>query len=232
VKILIVHAHPEPKSFNGALTRTAVEFFMETGHEVQVSDLYQMHFNPVSDRRNFVTVKDADYYKQQIEEMHATEVNGFAADIQAELDKLDWCDILILQFPLWWFGMPAILKGWVDRVFAMGRIYGAGKWYDNGYFRGKKAFCSVTIGGPEEMYTEDGINGNIHELLFPINHGVFFFVGFEVLPPYLVHAPARMSHDQRVEALKLYAEKLSRLETELPIKYKTLAEASTSASKK
>ena len=225
MKILIVHAHPEPQSFNGALTVTAREFFEQAGHEVQISDLYKMQFNPVSDRSNFVSVKDASYYKQQIEEMHATEINGFAADIKAELEKLDWCDVLILQFPLWWFGLPAILKGWVDRVFAMGRIYGGGQWYDQGYFRGKKAFCSVTLGGPPEMYVKDGLNGDIHQLLFPINHGILYFVGFEVLPPFLVHGPARMSAEERTNILKLYTEKLSRLENEIPLKYKTLAEA-------
>lgn len=73
------------------------------------------------------------------------------------MDKLFWCDALILQFPLWWFGLPAILKGWVDRVFASGRrIYGGGKWYDRGVFAGKRAMCSVTIGGPPPIYSDRG----------------------------------------------------------------------------
>ena len=42
------------------------------------------------------------------------------------MDKLAWCEVLIFQFPLWWLGLPAILKGWVDRVFAVGRAYGGG----------------------------------------------------------------------------------------------------------
>ena len=85
------------------------------------SDLYRMRFNPVSDRRNFTTVKDADCLKLQVEEAWASESGGFAPDIEAELRKLEACDLLILQFPLWWFGLPAIMKGWVDRVLAMGR---------------------------------------------------------------------------------------------------------------
>jgi NAD(P)H dehydrogenase (quinone) len=117
MRVFIVHAHPEPMSFNGALTRTATETLRAHGHEVIVSDLYAADFNPVSDRRNFVTVQDAD----------------FAPEIAAEMEKLFWCDALILQFPLWWFGLPAILQGWADRVFASGgRIYGGGKWYDRG----------------------------------------------------------------------------------------------------
>ena len=149
----------EPKSFNGAMFRTAQETMAAAGHSVQVSDLYAMKFDPVSDRRNFTTVKNADYFKQQIEEMHATEVRGFAPDIEAELRKAESCDLMIWQFPLWWFGLPAILKGWVDRVFAMGRTYGGDRFYENGVFKGKRALLSVTTGGPAEAYQPGGFNG-------------------------------------------------------------------------
>ena len=115
MKVFIVHAHHEPKSFNGALTEAAVAALTDAGHEVRVSDLYAMDFAPVSDRRNFTTVGEADYLKQQVEESHASKNDGFAADIEAELEKLDWCDGMIFQFPIWWIGLPAILKGWVDR---------------------------------------------------------------------------------------------------------------------
>jgi NAD(P)H dehydrogenase (quinone) len=116
----------EPKSFKGALTRAATEALTAAGHEVVVSDLHAMGFNPVSDRRNFTNVHDPDYYRQQAEEADAAAVDGFAPDLEVEMDKLFWYDALILQFPLWWFGLPAILKGWIDRVIASGgRIYGA-----------------------------------------------------------------------------------------------------------
>ena len=109
MRVFIVHAHPEPKSFNGALTCHAERVLRTNGHEVRISDLYAMRFDPISDRRNFTTTVDGDYFKQQQEEMHATEHDGFAADIQAELDKVDWCDALVFQFPLWWLGLPAML---------------------------------------------------------------------------------------------------------------------------
>ena len=100
MKVFIVHAHHEPKSFNGALTDAAVQALTETGHEVRVSDLYRMEFDPISDRRNFTTVYEPHYLKQQAEESHAAMYDGFATDIKAELDKLDWCNVLIFQFPL------------------------------------------------------------------------------------------------------------------------------------
>lgn len=224
MNIFIVHAHPEPQSFNGALTDHARRTLEGAGHEVQVSDLYAMKFNPVSDRRNFTTVKDPAHFKQQVEELHATEVNGFAPEIAAELAKLDWCDALILQFPLWWFSLPAVLKGWVDRVFAMGRIYGAGKWYDQGAFKGKRAMVSLTTGGPEPMYGATGLNGDISTILYPINHGILRFVGFDVLPPFIAWSVARAGADQRQRYLEQYESRLLTLWETPPIQYPRLDE--------
>src|SRR5882757_2931766 len=137
MNVLIVYAHPEPKSFNGAMFRAAVKTLSETGHQVQHSDLYSMEFKPVSNRSNFKSSRNEAFFKQQLEEVHATEVNGFAPDIQTEQEKVEWCDLMIWQFPLWWFSVPGVLKGWVDRVFAMGRMYGQGRLYEQGIFRGK-----------------------------------------------------------------------------------------------
>jgi NAD(P)H dehydrogenase (quinone) len=225
MRVLIVHTHHEPKSFNGAMTREAAAALSEAGHEVEISDLYAMGFDPVSDRRNFTTVGDPDYLKQQAEEAYAAAHDGFCADIQGEMDKLFWCDALILQFPLWWFGMPAILKGWVDRVFAAGgRIYGGGKWYDRGVFAGKRAMCAITIGGPATMYGEDGLNGPIQNILFPINHGILAFTGFSVVEPFLVFAPARLDEAARRARLAAYRERVLSLGNAKLIDYPRLAD--------
>ena len=225
MRIFIVHAHPEAQSFNGAMTRAAREVLAAAGHDVEVSDLYRMGFDPVSDRRNFTTVADPAYFKQQAEEAHAAAHDGFAPEIQAEQEKLFRCDALILQFPLWWFGLPAMLKGWVDRVFAAGgRIYGGGKWYDRGVFAGKRAMCSVTIGGGAPMYSERGLNGPIDAILFPINHGMLYFTGFTVLEPFLVHGPARLSEAARAAELERYRAHVLGLATAPAIAYPKLAE--------
>jgi NAD(P)H dehydrogenase (quinone) len=225
MRVFIVHAHPEPQSFNGALTRAATETLTDAGHEVVLSDLYAMGFDPVSDRRNFTTVANGAYYRQQAEEAHAAAHDGFTPDLQAEMDKLFWCDALILQFPLWWFGLPAILKGWVDRVFASGgRIYGGGRWYDRGVFAGKRAMCSVTIGGAPPMYSERGLNGPIESILFPVNHGMLYFTGFTVIEPFLVHAPARISDAERAAHLARYRDRMLVLATAPTIAYARLAD--------
>lgn len=95
-----------------------------------------MASDPVSDRRNFTTVKDPTRLKQQEEERHASEIGGFGDELQVEMDKLSWCDVLVFQFPLWWLGLPAILKGWVDRVFEVGTAYGCGRFFSRGVLRG------------------------------------------------------------------------------------------------
>ncbi len=223
MKVLIVLAHPERKSFNGAMFDAAVEFLTEAGHEVQVSDLYRMNFDPVSDRHNFRTIKDPDYFKQQLEETYAVEHDGFSADVEAELSKLEWCDLLILQFPLWWFSVPAIMKGWFDRVLAMGRAYGGGKWFDKGFFRGKRAFLSLTTGGGPVAYGADGLHGDINQILFPVNHGVLSFIGFEVLPPFIVWSPVRLEAQMREQELQRYRNFLADLDGVSAINYPPLS---------
>ena len=138
LNVLIVHAHHEPKSFCNALFRHAVQTLSDAGHAVVTSDLYAQRFDPVSDRRNFTSVFDADYLKQGTEERHATAVDGFAPDLECEIRKLESCDLLVFSFPLWWFAMPAILKGWVDRTFAYSRIFGGTRMYENGLGQGRR----------------------------------------------------------------------------------------------
>lgn len=111
MRVLIVYAHPEPQSFNGALFETAIETLEAAGHTVMTSDLYAMGFEPVSDRRNFQLARDPDFLKLQQEELYATERDSFSPELDAEMAKLEEAELLIFLFPLWWFGLPAILKG-------------------------------------------------------------------------------------------------------------------------
>ena len=217
MNVLIVFAHPESKSFNGALFDTAVKTLSAAGHTVATSDLYRMGFNPISDRRNFTSTKDADFLKLQIEEMHATEVGGFSPDIEVELQKVEHADLMIWQFPLWWFGLPAILKGWVDRVFAMGRTYGYGHIYATGVFKGKRALLSLTTGGPKEAYTPDGFNGDLDAILRPMQRGILEFTGFSVLRPQVHWRPVRVEPAERQAWLNAWRDRLLGIEQESPI---------------
>jgi putative NADPH-quinone reductase len=223
MNILLLFAHPEPQSFNGAMLRTAIATLEAAGHRVQVSDLYGQPFNPVSDRRNFTTVANAAFFKQQKEELYAAAHQGFADEVEAELQKLAWCDVMIWQFPLWWFGVPAVLKGWVDRVFAMGRAYGAGQFYENGVFRGKRALLSLTTGSgsPAEAYQPGGLQGDLLGILRPIHRGMLQFTGFTVLAPQVVYGPARLTDEERAAALATWAARLPGLAAEAPLEVGT-----------
>lgn len=211
MKILIVFAHPEEKSFNGALFRTTIATLEEAGHEVKTSDLYKSNFQPVSDQRNFTRLKDATYFKQQHEELYAAQQHTFSTDILSEQEKVAWCDMMIWQFPLYWFSVPAILKGWIDKVFAMGKFYDTGRIYDRGVLVGKKAMLSVTTGGPEGNYVADRY-GDIRSILFPIHRGILEFLGFSVLQPEIIYAVERLTDDERKMILNNWAKRLKNIE--------------------
>lgn len=217
MKALIVHAHPEPRSFCSALRDTAVAELSAQGHEVRVSDLYAMGFQPVSDRRDFATVADPEYLKPQREQLLATQRDGFAPDVAAELDKLFWCDTLLFTFPLWWFSVPAIMKGWVDRVFVMGKIYGGGKVYETGGLGGRRAMLALTTGGPATQYAPGGRNGSMMSLLYPIHHGMLWFAGMDVLPPFVAYSAAHVGDDGRAAMLVDFRARLRALPETAPI---------------
>ncbi len=217
MKVFVVFAHPEHQSFNGAMFRTTVDTLCAAGHEVRTSDLYAIGFDPVSGRHNFITVHDPNYFKQQLEEMHASEAYGFAEDVEQEIQKIEWCDLMIWQFPLWWFGLPGVLKGWVDRVFVMGRTYGGDRLYGNGVFKGKRALLSLTTGGPVQAYVKGGFNGDILAILRPIHRGMLQFVGFDVLAPQIAYGLVRLDQAQRTELLAAYARRLQGIDTEKSI---------------
>lgn len=130
MKVLLVFAHPEPRSLNGALRDVAIAELKAQGHDVAVSDLYAEGWKSQVDRADFPVLDDMTVLQPAAASKQAFEADALTEDVKAEIEKLLWADLLILQFPLWWFTMPAILKGWVDRVFAYGFAYGVGEHSD------------------------------------------------------------------------------------------------------
>lgn len=158
MNILLVHAHPEPQSLNGSLKDFSVKRLEKAGHVVQVSDLYAMHWKATLDADDSTDRRADARFDPSLDSKRAFENGTQSQDIAREQDKLRWADALILQFPLWWFSMPAILKGWVERVYAYGFAYGVGehsdaRWgdrYGEGMLVGKRAMLIVTAGGWED----------------------------------------------------------------------------------
>lgn len=219
MNVLIVHAHPEPLSMNGAMTACAVNTLRSLGHAVQVSDLHAMRFQPTMSASDFAEVDSSSFLKYQAEQERAATEGRLAADIVAEIDKCQWADLLILQFPISWFSVPAIMKGWIDRVFVRGIFYGSGKVFDTGGMRGKRAMLSLTTGGMPPVVNERGRFGGIQPLLFHLNYGTLWFVGYDVLDPSVVYGPARIGAEERGRYLGLWSVRLHQVDTELPIPY-------------
>lgn len=224
-KVLIVFAHPEPTSLNRQLVDVAVRTLQEQGHEVLTSDLYGMGWKAVFDEHDFPNRADPERLSFVHESGHSYASGRQTEDIALEQQKVLAADAIVLQFPLWWFGMPAILKGWVDRVWAYGLAYGyknAGNQYryGDGAFKGKRALLSVTVGGPAVDYSARGINGPLEQLLFPITHGTFFFPGMGVLPTHAVYGTGRIAADAVAAAKAAWRSRLEGLFEETPIPFR------------
>ncbi|HPU16353.1 MAG TPA: NAD(P)H-dependent oxidoreductase [Polymorphobacter sp.] len=228
MNVLIVFAHPEPQSLNASLRDVAITQLQADGHDVQVSDLYAENWKAVVDRQDFPGLDPEARLVVGAASARAYFGDALTADVKAEQDKLRWADAVIFQFPLWWFSMPAILKGWFERVYALGFAYGVGehsdtRWgdrYGEGTMAGKRAMLIVTAGGWPEHYGARAINGPIDDLLFPINHGTLHYPGFDVLPAHVIYRTSDIDAARfDAEAARL-RERLRTLETEAPIAYR------------
>lgn len=217
MKIFIVYWHVEEKSFNNAMFKTAENTLLQCGHEVKTSDLNKMNFDPVVSRKSFKTVADPAVFNPVREAFYAASHNGFADFIESEMKKIEWCELLIFQFPLWWFGMPAMIKGYTEQVFAAGRFFDNDHMYANGLMHGRKAMLSITTGATADAYIQNGFNGDINVILRPIQRGILEFCGFEVLRPQIVYAPTHIMQAQRENELAKYAARLTRISGEIPI---------------
>ncbi|AJY38787.1 MULTISPECIES: NAD(P)H-dependent oxidoreductase [Burkholderia] len=228
MNVLLVYAHPEPKSLNGSLRNFAVKRLKDAGHTVQVSDLYAMQWKAALDADDNTGRQPDARFDPSLDSKHAFENGTQAADIAREQDKLRWADALVLQFPLWWFSMPAILKGWVERVYAFGFAYGVGEhsdthWgdrYGEGSMKGKRAMLIVTTGGWESHYGPRGINGPIGDVLYPIHHGILYYPGFDVLPPFLVHRTSRIDEARFAAICDSLGQRLDDLWKTAPISFR------------
>ena len=228
MNILIVFAHPEPKSLNGSLKDFMVKRLEKSGHGVQVSDLYAMQWKATLDADDNTKKQEGVRFDPAQDSKQAFHDGTQSADIAHEQEKLRWADAVILQFPLWWFSMPAILKGWIERVYAYGFAYGVGEhsdkhWgdrYGEGNLVGKRAMLVVTAGGWESHYSERGINGPINDILFPIQHGILFYPGFDVLPPYVIYRTSRVDENAFANACDELGERLDNLWNTNPIPFR------------
>ncbi|KAJ8249183.1 hypothetical protein GJAV_G00232060 [Gymnothorax javanicus] len=219
--VLIVFAHQSPGSFNAAAKDAAVEVLQAQGCRVVLSDLYSMKFKAPATADDIVgEPQNTDNFMYGDETMMAWKENRLSSDITEEQKKVKEADLIIFQFPLYWFGLPAILKGWIDRVFTKGFAFTTtGDMYSKGYLKGKKAMLSFTTGSRESMFSSIGIHGDMNITLWPIQHGILYFCGFQVLAPQIFWAPRETSSDERKTMLGAWRKRLEGLLDEKPLAF-------------
>ncbi len=186
MKAHIVLAHPETQSFNAQLSNTSQNVLEDAGWQTTLSDLYAMDFDPREGARHYPHRKDAEVFHTQTEQRFNADNDTLPPDVEAEVQQLLACDLLIVHFPLWWFGMPAILKGWMDRNFVYGRMYRSVMRYDNGICVGKKMIACVTTGASADNCAVNGREGDTRLHLWPILFP-FRYLGFDVYEPEILH---------------------------------------------
>ena len=201
-KVHLVHAHPEPHSFCSAMAREAERVLKLRGHDVSFSDLYALNFDPVVRASEFTERANKDYLVYPLEQRHALEHDALAPDVRREVDALLASDTLMLVFPLYWFSVPALIKGWIDRCFLSGAMYGGKRIYGRGGMVGKRAVIGVTLGGREHMFGAQGIHGELASgMLRHLLQGTLGYVGYEVVEPFFAWHVPYCSDAERADTL-------------------------------
>lgn len=187
----VVHAHSEHDSFVAAMKDVIIDQLRADGHEVTLSDLYAKRFNPVASPEDFCERRDPDRLVYALEQRNGYETGTLAPDILAEIEPVLAADLLVFTFPIYWFGAPAILKGWFDRVMLSGVCYGGKRLYGRGGLAGKHSFVAMSLGGREHMFGQDGLHGElVSGMMRHFFQGTLGYVGTRVLDPFVAyHVP-------------------------------------------
>lgn len=160
MKHLIVYAHPHQESLNRSILNATVAALQSKGDEVIVRDLYELDFQPVLKAQDTAEMR----------------TGNTPQDIKTEQEFITQADTITFIYPIWWTGLPAILKGYVDRVFAYGFAYASD---ENGIVKlltGKKGLIINTHGTPAEVYGPIGMSDALRATA---TGGIFEFTGIE-----------------------------------------------------
>lgn len=192
MKHLIVYAHPNPESFCHAILEVVTDTLKAKGHEVVHRNLYSMNFDPV--------LKASDFAAMQSGKM--------PDDIKEEQRLITWADTITAIYPIWWTGIPAMFKGYIDRVFSHGFAYAIGDKGLEQLLAGKKAIIINTTGTPKEIYDASGM---FNAMRMTSDTGIYEFCGIEVLDhlflggvPYVDDKTRKGYLDQVREIMKKY----------------------------
>ena len=160
MNVLTIVAHPVPTSFNHAIRREVEAGLAEAGHEVKVADLYAEGFQPAMIEADFAQFTG----------------DPLPIAIQAEQARVEWSDAMIFIFPLWWWSMPAMMKGWIDRVMSYGFAWKDPRDPDSAGMRRRKIIVMITAGDDAAGLAKRGYDTALHTQL---NVGTWDYCGFK-----------------------------------------------------
>jgi NAD(P)H dehydrogenase (quinone) len=176
MKHLIVFAHPNHESLNSQLKQTLLEHLQGQGHEVQIRDLYQLNFDPVL----------------SLADMQGQRVGQVSADVALEQEFISWADFITFMHPIWWTGLPAILKGYIDRVFSYGFAYRYDQGVQKGLLTGKQVVIINTHGKSQAEYQEIGMD---KALALTSDTGIYTYCGMDIKKHFYFDNADRASSD-------------------------------------
>lgn len=156
---VLLYAHPNPGSFNASIAKVVEEALQNKGATVKMKDLYAMNFDPILSAEDF-----AGFHNGKI-----------PADIAQEQQDIADADIIVFVAPIWWNSVPAILKGYIDRIFSLGFAYKYTKTGPQGLLKGKKGLFITTSGSDAQTAEASGMQSVIDHSLVS---GFFSFCGF------------------------------------------------------
>lgn len=180
---LIIIANPANTSYNAAIQHTIVNQVKRHNQEVKIRDLYAVNFNPVLQQEEILNFQKKIY----------------KPDVCFEQQQIEWADVIYFIYPTWWYSMPAILKGYCDRVFAHGFAFTSSPDGPIGLLKGKKAFLFETAGDTEQSIVERNL---MPSMKHTIDVGILAYCGFEVLQHKVMTDIHNISDEQRQKYLK------------------------------
>jgi glutathione-regulated potassium-efflux system ancillary protein KefF len=129
----------------------------------------------------------------------------YLVDVAAEQAALERARLVVWQHPIHWYGMPPLMKLWLDQVLSFGWAYGPG----GTALRGKDLWLAVTTGGPEDSYRPDSYNRYFFDAFLPPYEQTAALCGMRFLEPMVLHGAHRASREQMDAQAALYAERLT-----------------------
>lgn len=185
MKHLIIYSHPNPNSLNSFLKNVLVNHLEENGLEVVVRDLYALNFNPV------LSLKDM-----------AGQRNGNVTDdVRKEQEFISWADCITFIHPIWWTGLPAIMKGYIDRVFSYGFAYRYDQGIQKGLLTGKQTVIINTYGKSKAEYEAIGMD---KALELTSDKGIYTYSGLEVIQHFFLD----QAHKSKPDTLENWAKNI------------------------